>query len=170
MAMLNVSPELYQELAKLAEAKGVAANELAESVLGYYLKDSTAAITKPLSQSAIAGTHFNSNPPELVEKIARMLGKDLPPELSQEILALPLQDDKTVLQAALNRLPTKRADSFRLLNQKQQKKGQASLTVQELRTLEELRFEYDRYILTRTYAALVLKERGYDISGLGPLE
>jgi hypothetical protein len=57
-----------------------------------------------------------------VDKIARMLGQDLPTELSQEILVLPLLDDKTVWQTDLSRLPNKRADCFRLLNQKQQKR------------------------------------------------
>ncbi len=33
MTMLNISPELYQELVKLAETRGLAANDLAETVL-----------------------------------------------------------------------------------------------------------------------------------------
>jgi hypothetical protein len=53
MTMLNVSPELYQELAKLAEAKGLAANDLAEAVLDYYIK----------------GSAINAINPHLIQKI-----------------------------------------------------------------------------------------------------
>jgi Spy/CpxP family protein refolding chaperone len=49
-------------------------------------------------------------------------------------------------------------------NHKQQKYGQTSLTQLERQTLEELGYQYDRSILLRSQAMLLLKERGHDIS------
>jgi uncharacterized protein YnzC (UPF0291/DUF896 family) len=50
------------------------------------------------------------------------------------------------------------------INYKQQKEGRASLTPTEIAEQKELLYQYDRYMLLRAQAAVLLKNRGYDIS------
>jgi|GEM_PF-2402102 len=97
---------------------------------------------------------------------ATITDADLPPELVQELTELSSLNDKALLKAARNHLPAKDAQRLRQLNHKQQKYGRSSLTQAESRELEDLGYQYDRHILLRSQAIVLLKERGYDISKL----
>ncbi len=91
---------------------------------------------------------------------------ELPLELKQEVAALYSMSDKALWKVARNHLSVKDARKLRQLNHKQQKYGSTSLAEVELQRLEELGYHYDRHILLRSQAMLLLKERGHDISPL----
>jgi hypothetical protein len=88
--------------------------------------------------------------------------KGLPPELAKEMAAMNLYSDKALWKVARSRLPAKALTRLRQLNHKQQ--GRATLLNEELQILNELGEQYDRYILLRSHAILLLKKRGYDVS------
>jgi hypothetical protein len=86
---------------------------------------------------------------------------DLPPELVEDMAALALLNDKGLWRAAqstLSKTNQKRLDW--LLNQKSRK----ALTAAEQQELDQLLHEYERVVLTRAQAAVLLKQRDYDIS------
>ncbi len=89
---------------------------------------------------------------------------DLSPELDEELTAMNSFSDKALWKTARSHLSAKEAQTLRQLNHRQQKYGQASLTQSERQTLEELGYQYDRSILLRSQAILLLKERGHDIT------
>lgn len=89
---------------------------------------------------------------------------DLPPDLIEELAAMNSYSDKALWKAARSHLSAKEAQKLRQLNHKQQKYGRTSLSLQELQILEELGDQYDRSVLLRSQALLLLKERGHDIS------
>lgn len=86
---------------------------------------------------------------------------DLPPELVEDMAALALLNDKAlwrVAQSTLSKAAQKRLDW--LLDQQ----GRRELAPAEQQELDQLLHEYERVVLTRAQAAVLLKQRGYDLS------
>ena len=82
----------------------------------------------------------------------------------RELEAMNSFSDKVLWKTARSHLSAKDAQKLRQLNHKQQKHGQPSLTQLERQTLKNLGYQYDRSILLRSQAMLLLKERGHDIT------
>lgn len=105
-----------------------------------------------------------ANPSINTKKTTSVTDTDLSPELVKELLAMNSFSDKVLWKTVLSRPSARDAQKLRQLNHKQQKYGQASLTQLERQSLEDLGYQYDRSILLRPQAILLLKERGHDIT------
>ncbi len=86
---------------------------------------------------------------------------DLPAELADQIAALNSFSDKALWKVARSRMPVKSVRQLEQLHFKRLKEG---LTESEVQTSRELVAIYNRYMLTRAHAAVLLKERGFDVS------
>lgn len=86
---------------------------------------------------------------------------DLPPELTDEMAALALLNDAALWRVARRTLPAKKQERLDALLQK---KEQGKLLSEEQQILDELLAEYERVVLARAHAAVLLKQRGYDVS------
>ena len=82
---------------------------------------------------------------------------DLPGELAEELDQLALMNDTELWQAEATQMQT--------LVWKQQRDG---LTTREQNKAENLLQRYNRTMLVRAKAAVLLKERGFDITSLNP--
>jgi hypothetical protein len=102
---------------------------------------------------------------ELLDVLAHAAGKTdaLPSELAQAIEPLEGFDDEQLWRAARERLPDDVSAELEALHLKQQELG---LTAAEHQRADELCLEYDRRMLVRARAAMLLKERGHDVSSL----
>lgn len=102
---------------------------------------------------------------EVVGLVASALPGDdgLPPELTSELASLALLDDQSLWRAARSHLSADAANELESLNLKQQREG---LTEAESQTQKALLHQYDRAMLIRAQAAVLLKERGHDIDVL----
>jgi plasmid stability protein len=92
---------------------------------------------------------------------------ELPISLSTELASLALLDDNTLWDAAGSRMPIEKAE---LLSELHFKRDYEGLSEAESKTLNNLVRQYERYMLIRAKAAVLLKRRGQDISELGPKE
>jgi hypothetical protein len=102
---------------------------------------------------------------ELLEVVSEAApAKGLAPELAKEITTMSLLSDKALWKVARSRMPAKALTQLRQLNHKQQKEGRASLTQEETQILNQLGEEYDRYLVLRSHAVMLLKKRGFDVS------
>ncbi len=90
---------------------------------------------------------------------------DLPIELTEELEELALLSDAELWQAAQTKLGEEEAAQMQTLVSKQQRDG---LTTREQRKTEKLLQRYNRTMLVRAQAAILLKKRGFDISSLNP--
>ena len=90
---------------------------------------------------------------------------DLPGELAEELDQLALMNDTELWQAAQTRLGEAEATQMQTLVWKQQRDG---LTTREQNKAENLLQRYNRTMLVRAKAAVLLKERGFDITSLNP--
>lgn len=88
---------------------------------------------------------------------------DLPSELTEELEQLALLSDAELWQAARTKLGEEEAAQMQTLVWKQQRDG---LTKREQSKAENLLQRYNRTMLVRAKAAVLLKERGFDISSL----
>lgn len=88
-------------------------------------------------------------------------------ELGTELASLALLDDNTLWDAARSRMPIEKAQ---LLSELHFKRGYEGLSEAESKRLNNLVRQYERYMLIRAKAAVLLKRRGQDISELGPKE
>ncbi len=86
---------------------------------------------------------------------------DLPPELADEMAALALLNDAALWRVARRTLPTEKQERLDALLQK---KGRGELLSEEQQTLDGLLTEYEHIVLTRAHTAVLLKQRGYDVS------
>ncbi|MGD9891343.1 MAG: Arc family DNA-binding protein [Dehalococcoidia bacterium] len=102
---------------------------------------------------------------ELVDLVATALPEadELSPELMSDLESLRDLGDESLWQAARSHLAPEAAGQLELLNIKQQREG---LTDQEQQTQSGLLHHYERAMLIRAEAAVLLKERGYDVAGL----
>jgi len=87
----------------------------------------------------------------------------LPDELAATLAALALLDDDELVRAAQSHLAVEAAAELEELHLKQQREG---LTAPEADTQAALTQQYERAMLVRARSATLLKERGYDVSGL----
>ena len=87
----------------------------------------------------------------------------LPANLEEIVASLSALDDAQLWQAARSRLPADAAEELEALNHRRQRD---SLSNRETRRAEELLRLYERFMLVRAQAAALLKERGFDVSGL----
>lgn len=90
---------------------------------------------------------------------------DLPSELVDELEQLDLLSDRELWQAAQTKLSAEEAEQMQTLVSKQQRDG---LTKREQTKAEKLLQRYNRTMLVRAKAAVLLKTRGFDISSLYP--
>lgn len=90
---------------------------------------------------------------------------DLPSELTEELDQLTLLNDTELWQAAQTKLGEEAAAQMQTLVWKQQRDG---LTTREQNKAEKLIQRYNRTMLVRAKAAVLLKTRGFDIASLNP--
>ena len=104
---------------------------------------------------------------ETVEVLVTSIPSDngLPAELSEAIESLKSFDDSALWKAARSQLPEDDSAELEALHIKRQREG---LTEAESERAAALVRQYERHILVRAQAAVLLKERGHDIFGLAP--
>ncbi|MEK7278150.1 MAG: hypothetical protein AAB427_12440 [Chloroflexota bacterium] len=102
---------------------------------------------------------------ELLEVVARAVpaADRLPDDLQTALDALATLDDDALQRAAQSRLPGEASAEMERLNLKRQREG---LTELEHQSLMALARQYERNMLVRAQSAVLLKERGHDISAL----
>jgi hypothetical protein len=88
---------------------------------------------------------------------------ELPVDLAEAISPLSLLDDEALWRAARSHLAAEAAAQLEELNQKQQREG---LGDAERETLAALMRQYERAMLVRAQAAVLLQQRGHDVSTL----
>lgn len=86
---------------------------------------------------------------------------DLPPELADEMTAVVLLNDAALWRVARRTLSPGNQEQLDTLLQK---KGRGELLSEEQKVLDELLAEYEHTMLTRAHAAVLLQQRGYDVS------
>ena len=90
---------------------------------------------------------------------------DLPSELANELAQLALLDDHALWQAAQTEVSVEEAEQMQRLVWQQQRDG---LSVREQKQAQRLLQRYNRTMLVHAKAAVLLKERGFNISVLNP--
>lgn len=102
---------------------------------------------------------------ELLEVLAVAVpaADDLPSDLAEALAPLPLLDDAALWWAARSHLPAEAAAQLEALHLQRQREG---LTETEAQTLALLVRQYERAILIRVHAAMLLKQRGHDVGEL----
>lgn len=102
---------------------------------------------------------------EFVSVLAEAMPGDdeLPLDLTEALAALKQLDDDDLWAIARARFPEDASNESQVLHDKRQRMG---LSERESERSDELCLQYERFLLVRGRAALILKERGHDISGL----
>jgi hypothetical protein len=102
---------------------------------------------------------------EVLEVVATAIPPDdaLPSYLARALAPLTLLDDEALWRAARSHLPPEAAARLAALHAKRQAEG---LSDAETRTLARLMRQYERAMVVRAQAAMLLKQRGYDVSEL----
>jgi len=102
---------------------------------------------------------------ELVAVVAEALPalEELPADISDELDQLTFLSDEELWEVARTALPPEDSERMQALLLKRQREG---LTPEEQQEAERLLHHYDRIMLVRARAAVLLKERGHDISTL----
>jgi hypothetical protein len=90
---------------------------------------------------------------------------DLPADIADELAQLAYLTDAELWQAARTTLPLRDSERMQALLLKRQREG---LSAAEEREAKRLAHRADRTMLVRAQAAVLLKERGHDISSLSP--
>lgn len=88
---------------------------------------------------------------------------ELTDELTAALASLLTMDESMLWNAARGRLPAEMSNELAMLNGKQQREG---LTPAEAERLAELVRQYERQMLLRAQAAVLLKRRGHDVAEL----
>jgi len=97
---------------------------------------------------------------ETLDLLAATVSTD---DLQQTLASLPLLDDTSIERAARSGLAAEISSELESLHLKQQREG---LTDAESRRSAELVRAYERAMLLRATAAVVMKQRGLDVSQL----
>jgi plasmid stability protein len=102
---------------------------------------------------------------ELLDVLATAVpvGDELPADLAEAISPLALLDDAALWRVAQSRLASETAAQLENLHLKRQREG---LTEAEAQTLSALVRQYERAMLVRAQAAVLLKQRGHDVADL----
>ena len=102
---------------------------------------------------------------ELLDVVAAAVpvADELPADLNQALSPLALLDDASLWRAARTRLPAEAAEQMERLHLKRQREG---LTEPEAQVLMGLVRQYERTMLVRAQAAVLLKQRRNDVSAL----
>jgi plasmid stability protein len=101
---------------------------------------------------------------ELVNLAAAALDNEpIPLDIQEAVASLPVLDDAALWQAARSRLPQAESDEVEALHFKQQRE---ELTDAEKQRLAGLMYRYEKALLIRSHALLLLKQRGQDITPL----
>jgi len=87
----------------------------------------------------------------------------LPPDVAEAVEALEFLDDASLWRAASSRLSSHAGKRLESLNEKGQREG---LTDEEQQDRARLVRQYERAMLVRAQAALLLKQRGHDVASL----
>ena len=87
----------------------------------------------------------------------------LPPDVTEAVEALAFLDDARLWRVAASHLPVRAAKRLATLNRKSQREG---LTVEEEQERARLVRRYERTMLVRAQATLLLKQRGHDVTPL----
>jgi hypothetical protein len=90
---------------------------------------------------------------------------DLPADIADELAQLAYLTDAELWQAARTTLPLKDSERMQVLLLKRQREG---LSATEEREAKRLAHRADRTMLVRAQAAVLLKDRGHDVSSLSP--
>ncbi len=85
----------------------------------------------------------------------------LPDDVEAELAALPSLSDETLWLLACNTLTTEEQQHLSYLNREAKERA---LTEEENKQLDALLDKYDRMMVRRAQAALILKNRGHDLS------
>jgi hypothetical protein len=103
---------------------------------------------------------------QAVQLLTRVVPEDdlLPPKTRAALAALTMLDDTALWRAARKRVSTRSLGLWRALIAKRETQA---LTEDDERLLNEIEEGFHRVALIRAEAALLLKERGHDIAGLG---
>jgi hypothetical protein len=104
---------------------------------------------------------------ELVQTLASTVPPDdrLELDLEDTLASLALLDDEALWHLARRRFPQRSARRLQSLHSKLQREG---LTEEERQLEARLVDEYERAMLIRAQAAVLLKQRGHDIAPLVP--
>ena len=94
-------------------------------------------------------------------RTALPLADDLPGDVVADLTNLPLLNDSALWRMANATLASEQQSQLELYLEK---KNIQPLTLSEKQALESLLDEYDRIVLIRSQAAVLLKQRGYDVS------
>jgi uncharacterized protein YnzC (UPF0291/DUF896 family) len=100
---------------------------------------------------------------ELIQVVAIALPAldELPQETTEVLSQLRFLDDAELWQAARTRMLPEQAERLEQLNLKQQHEG---LTPDEQQERDQLLGHYEQTMLVRAQAAVLLQERGHDVS------
>jgi len=100
---------------------------------------------------------------ELVEVVSHALPVDEPlsPQMTQLLQDLSLLNDHALWQSARSHLSKSASEQMEALHHKRQREA---LTPSEQEVLTTLLAQYERYMVVRAQAAVLLKQRGHDIS------
>ncbi len=102
---------------------------------------------------------------EMLEAVtaAVSLDEQLPADLAEAVQGLTVLDDSALWRAARSHLPFDKVSHLEALHIKRQAGGLSGTETETLRVLVK---EYERVMLVRAQAALILKQRGYDVADL----
>jgi hypothetical protein len=100
---------------------------------------------------------------ELVEVLSTAIPTEfeMPPELGRELALLDQLDDASLWRAVQEKLPAETSARLEQMHLKQRGEG---LSETETDDLAELVRQYERTMLVRARAAVLLKHRGHDVS------
>ncbi len=94
---------------------------------------------------------------------AALEDEPIPLDIQEAVASLPVLEDAALWQAAHSRLTQAESDEVETLHFKQQREG---LTAAEAQRLAGLMHQYEKALLIRSHALLLLKQRGQDITPL----
>ncbi|MFO7537538.1 MAG: hypothetical protein R6X32_05705 [Chloroflexota bacterium] len=106
---------------------------------------------------------------EAISAVAPTLGSsETAPQFRSALSQMAYLNDAALWQAARGTLTNKQREQLESLHHKRQR--QESLSEEEQHEMEALETLYRETVLIRAQAAVLLKQRGYDVSGLSHVQ
>ncbi|MEZ4868608.1 MAG: hypothetical protein R3C14_45180 [Caldilineaceae bacterium] len=155
---MNHSVQLSSELYHLLQQQTAVLNATVESLV-------EAAVRSNYGQARASGLHSLGQDPAINGFSNGSDKERLPAGLASELDQLVFLTDDELWQAAHTQLNSNEQQRMEFLLDQQQAIG---LVASELAEAETLADRYDRAMLIRAKAAVLLKERGFDITSFGP--